>query len=667
MQPVNGLSLESYLQLHKALTKNGDVVQSVTPIEECYYKISDLRQLLQLHGFTAGKVNRTELLAAMKGQELINPCSLTTFTTDEQASDQQQASTTSSPSLPFTASDVCAVLGMPEPRSGDVQPLQVLQLSSTPVDVETLAPARANGPVADNQPAQASDLTTVAAAATRPAATAAGALAVAVASQQPQHPYSDPVNPPAATTPTQQLHNQHQQQVQLPDRVPNTQDNPQLAAVRSQQQHHTSQSQQHQHQHQHQQPTASTQQQQQHTLLQQQQQQQQQQPPAAAAATATGTLHSLPQGEVLHQLLAALLTCQPPAASSSSMPLQAAAQPQQPASDLLQQLLACAGATGGPRPNISCNAAQQPAAAMPSTAQAAATAVQTMAPGTGQPASAAVAAGAGTTGLHTHLSTHPCKHSDEGTAAAAVALDQLPGPSHTPWLKLQLQWFEASGILAAPAAAAAAAAEGSTGSLLGRRVGFVLLEEMQVAGPRNSILTLPAGVYEVRSRAIDAAEQNPCTLLPWLHTLCTRYQCHLSALCSQPPLLQCPLCLLQGMAVKYLGSSCQFEVCEAGCPGQHEFYRARILPPRVVPQGPAGSSCSAELAASLAQAHAAASGRPVLLILDLHPRLRSHSLEGLMQINTPEQLQVSWCEELCTAPAEQVLLQTRGYRPCTHL
>lgn len=116
------------------------------------------------------------------------------------------------------------------------------------------------------------------------------------------------------------------------------------------------------------------------------------------------------------------------------------------------------------------------------------------------------------------------------------------------------------------------------------------------------------------------------------------------------------------MAVKYLGSSCQFEVCEAGCPGQHEFYRARILPPRVVPEEPASSSCSAELAASLAQAHAAASGRPVLLILDLHPRLRSHSLEGLMQIDTPEQLQVGWCEGLCIAPA--VLFEYLGSGSC---
>lgn len=96
------------------------------------------------------------------------------------------------------------------------------------------------------------------------------------------------------------------------------------------------------------------------------------------------------------------------------------------------------------------------------------------------------------------------------------------------------------------------------------------------------------------------------------------------------------------MAVKYLGSSCKPEVCEQDCPGQHQFYRARILPPRAVPDP---GSCTAaaggpDLAASVAQAQTATSGRPVLLILDLHSRLRSRSLEGMLQIPTAEQLQV---------------------------
>lgn len=82
------------------------------------------------------------------------------------------------------------------------------------------------------------------------------------------------------------------------------------------------------------------------------------------------------------------------------------------------------------------------------------------------------------------------------------------------------------------------------------------------------------------------------------------------------------------------------------CPGPHQFYRARILPPRALPDPTSSSandaSAAADLAASLAQAQAATSGRPVLLILDLHPRLRSRSLEGLVQLPTAEQLQVGW-------------------------
>lgn len=45
MAAVCGLVLESYLQLHKALTKDSDKVQAVTPIEECYYKVQDLKQV----------------------------------------------------------------------------------------------------------------------------------------------------------------------------------------------------------------------------------------------------------------------------------------------------------------------------------------------------------------------------------------------------------------------------------------------------------------------------------------------------------------------------------------------------------------------------------------------------------------------------------------------
>jgi hypothetical protein len=43
---VCGLSLEAYVQLHKALTKNSSSVQSQSVIEECYYKVQDLKQVI---------------------------------------------------------------------------------------------------------------------------------------------------------------------------------------------------------------------------------------------------------------------------------------------------------------------------------------------------------------------------------------------------------------------------------------------------------------------------------------------------------------------------------------------------------------------------------------------------------------------------------------------
>jgi hypothetical protein len=46
---TSGLSLEAYLQLHKALTKgnSSSVVQSQSVIEECYYKVQDLKQVIK--------------------------------------------------------------------------------------------------------------------------------------------------------------------------------------------------------------------------------------------------------------------------------------------------------------------------------------------------------------------------------------------------------------------------------------------------------------------------------------------------------------------------------------------------------------------------------------------------------------------------------------------
>jgi hypothetical protein len=84
---------------------------------------------------------------------------------------------------------------------------------------------------------------------------------------------------------------------------------------------------------------------------------------------------------------------------------------------------------------------------------------------------------------------------------------RLPKHVHTPWMLQQLRLFVAGGAIASqeklpPTPSAAAAAGGVVpgvggGSLLGRGIGFVLLEDMQVAGLKGTALTLPAGVYEV--------------------------------------------------------------------------------------------------------------------------------------------------------------------------
>jgi hypothetical protein len=83
---------------------------------------------------------------------------------------------------------------------------------------------------------------------------------------------------------------------------------------------------------------------------------------------------------------------------------------------------------------------------------------------------------------------------------------RLPKHVHAPWMLQQLRLFVAGGAVASqeklPPPPSAAAAGGVVpgvggGSLLGRGIGFVLLEDMQVAGLKGTALTLPAGVYEV--------------------------------------------------------------------------------------------------------------------------------------------------------------------------
>lgn len=441
-QVVSGLSVESYLQLHKALTKQSDCVQSVTPIEECYYKMGDLRQLLVMHGFTASKFNKSELLASLKGQKLIKlACSSSNG--NLQLAEQQDTDTNSDSELPFSAADMCSVLGIAGPSSDDPQPLRFLQLGPA-------APFPVPMPLSTSDPAAAA-----------PAVLQAGVMPVmATASDQAAaHPTSDTI---AGAAPQQQ-----QQQQPTAHQPPATQQNTLACAQQVQHALQTQQQQQHQ-QHQQQQvlgmPFAST---------------------SAAAPAAS-------QADPLHQLLATLLTQHTagPAAGSmaqvpTAQPLQQAAAASMPTTaDLLQQLLA--NSAGRPHTNNN-SMATQPAAAttLPQPGAIAATL-----PAAPHPTPSTVVQQGTTAEPATHLQ-----------------LATIPEPSHTPWLKPQLEWFVENGLrLQQPlAAAAAVCASKGCGGLLGHRVGFMLLEDMQVAGPRNVILTLPPGFYEVGRQAVEYA------------------------------------------------------------------------------------------------------------------------------------------------------------------
>lgn len=293
---VSGLSLESYLQLHQALTKQGQVVQSVTPIEECYYKIADLRQLIQLHGFTASKFNRAELLAALKGQQLINPCS--SSSTGSLGSSSSNSSASKLPDaaadgtgLPFSAADVCSVLGI---QGANPQGLRFLPLGPSPsvhaaAGVEPQLPAAGADTHAQHAPHVADGAEAVAAAAS-PLMAAAGAAVPAASSLQPQ-PSVQPQQQSGTAPP--------QQEVQLTTGTTHKQP----------QQDPTS----------HQQP--------------------QQQALSCGAAGPSTAHHSTSQADPLHQLLASLLTQHTGASAPAGNPTQQQQQ-QQPQPALLASLQA---------------------------------------------------------------------------------------------------------------------------------------------------------------------------------------------------------------------------------------------------------------------------------------------------------------------------------------
>jgi hypothetical protein len=85
-----------------------------------------------------------------------------------------------------------------------------------------------------------------------------------------------------------------------------------------------------------------------------------------------------------------------------------------------------------------------------------------------------------------------------------------PEQRHTQWLASQLRLFARSGALVVPRGVDEGGGGGSSagaggGGLLGRRVGFMLQEAMQVAGPRNTLLTVPPGMYQVCHKLVAPA------------------------------------------------------------------------------------------------------------------------------------------------------------------
>jgi hypothetical protein len=482
-QAVSSLSLESYLQLHKALTKQGHAVQSVTPIEECYYKIGDLRQLLQLHGLTAAKFNRAELLAAIKGQTLINPCSSNSSSENNSSGTANAAAAADqSPGdllcddgadadLPSVAADCCAVMGIQQRSSPQL--LKFLRLGSAPPHLPATAAASALA-------AGAIELHTADAAAA--ACSADATPSEALPGITPSVPASTAAAPGSADM------------MQLQRTVMTHQYRPQQAAV-----------------------AAGTQLQPQHGATTTQQLPEHFQPGAGVASVTTGAaIQTSMAADPLHRLLATLLTQHTMGPASAGMTaMQPALQQQQqhfsqpmlqsgfnagqtPVDSLIQQLLLGPAAHSSSllQANMAAHAAAMPVAAATAAAASIArvsnSATETLPSLNGAPSAAAAACASGAEAGQPHRSAQ---------AAVALQLADLPQQSHTPWLKAQLQWLADNGLRVAQetAAAAAAAAIGSPedGGLLGRRVGFMLLDEMQVLGPRTALLTLPPGFYEV--------------------------------------------------------------------------------------------------------------------------------------------------------------------------
>lgn len=455
-----GLSLEAYLQLYKALTKHSNVVQSVTPIEECYYKMQDLKHLLLAHGITSSKFNRAELLQALKGKHLINPVSINTRSICSQGRHSQPqpacpadaASDTiagNSSTLLFSATDL-VFLGWAEEGSGTLsQQLEHLQLT-----IPAAQPgADLSEPTACRQLAAATAASPAGFGCTRPDAAQARRQHTAATSYQQHTGAGTSALAAAAATSTQHAAYNATSVANLSPH--------ETAALAGKSQIGSS------------------------SALQQEKQQEQADPASnfkpASAQPGPTQLCTAPAVARLGAALATHGVLQPGQllpASTSSLP----APDSRPAVTEQQ----AHSQTGG------CHQEQQHGQVQQQQEQ--------------PPSNPAQQQGTAAGSDHQPLGNRLLAEMQPARLHGSCL---LPGNPHARWLQQQLQLLVTAGAVASaeqlPASAACAgdtvppaAAGPCSGVLLGRGVGFVLLEDMQVAGPKSSLLMLPAGVYQVR-------------------------------------------------------------------------------------------------------------------------------------------------------------------------
>lgn len=608
MALVSNLSLEGYLQLRDALTAGGgtgeaagvggsgcEAVRRVSPIEEPFFKLSDLRQLLALHGLSAPKLARTELLQALVGCRLADPMA-----------PAPGGAGSAAPSV--GAGDMLAlgwVQGPPEQLAAALAEARSLTLPSVPAGDAARAAGGVGG-AGDGAPSTLRGAPGLEAGGSvgAPAAapTAPGLTVADTARPQPQ-PHPQPPAPPRAPPPVPAV----------PEPVP--------APTQGAPQHMD----------------------------------------AAALVALLQQQGLLPPGAAL------VLPGQAPAASAAT-----AAAAQQPDS------AAAAGQLTG------------------------------------------AAAGCAASDLVVDESATP----------------PPPEFPHSTWLRAQLRIFRslpgcaasAELLLEAPPASgsSAGAALGSGhgvaaggAPLVGRRVAFVLDSAMEVCAGKGAVLRLPPGVFQVRAAGVrgghgetgPARHSNTATQRRSVvqHTR-VRRRC---AAGHSRPLgrgLACTSSLApalngndkprvaQGRAIRCLGSACRPDLCgDAPCGHQHLFCVAKIIPPPhdvlhdMAAASAAAGGCAAGGAAqqgvgaaqqagagagtglqAAAAGYAAALGRLIELVLDLHPRLRAHALDDLLALDATA-LQVralgaapAWCSAagVLTRNWPRAERSRRGRRRC---